>query len=118
MLCLVLCYLKNDDNFYTNSEMTDIHFMHGRAKNNASKAARLYYAAYPNRRQPSRRMFSKIHQCETGVQFKPNLIAVDRDLLELLQSSKIFYVQLKKILEHRRNPAKKSKPSHCVKHFV
>ena len=85
---------------FTNSEMTDIHFMHGRAKNNTSKAARLYYAAYPNSRQPSRRMFSKIHQCETEVQFKPNLIAVD--LLELLQSRKIFYVQLKKILEHRR----------------
>jgi len=38
-------------NFYTNSEMTDIHFMYGRAKDNASKAAHLYPAAYPNRRQ-------------------------------------------------------------------
>jgi len=36
--------------------------MYDRAKGNASKAARLYHAAYPNRRQPSRRMFSKIHQ--------------------------------------------------------
>jgi len=27
-------------NFYTNSEMMDIHFMYGRAKGNALKAAR------------------------------------------------------------------------------
>ena len=43
---------------YINFEMTDIHLW----MDNASKAARLYHAAYPNHRQPSRRMFSKIHQ--------------------------------------------------------
>jgi len=37
-------------NFYTNSKMMDIHFMYDRVKSNASKAARLYHAAYPNRR--------------------------------------------------------------------
>jgi len=31
---------------FTNSEMTDIYFMYGRAKSNASKATRLYHEAY------------------------------------------------------------------------
>jgi len=79
-------------NFYTNSEMTDIHFMYGRAKGNASKAVPLYSAAYPNRRQSSRRMFSKIHQRlrETG-QFKPNLVNCDRSQLVRIPARKIFY---------------------------
>jgi len=68
---------------------------------NASKAARLYHAAYPNCRHPSRRMFNKIHQrLHETEQFKPNLIAVNRDLLELLHSRKIFFAQLKKILKY------------------
>lgn len=69
-------------NFYTNSEMTDIHFMYGRSKSNASKAARLYHVAYPNCRQPSRRMFSKIHQRlrEIG-QFESNLVDCGRPRL-------------------------------------
>jgi len=41
--------------------MTNIHFIYGRTKDNASKAARLYHAAYSNHRQPNRRKFSKIH---------------------------------------------------------
>ena len=94
-------------NFYTNSEMTDIHFMYGKAKGNASKVARLYHATYSNRRQPNRRMFSKIHQRlrETG-QFKSHLVD---HLLEFLHSRKIFYAQLKKILEHlvEESPCKK-----------
>ncbi|KYN22299.1 hypothetical protein ALC57_05307 [Trachymyrmex cornetzi] len=73
-------------NFYTNSEMTDIHFMYGRAKDNASKAARLYHAAYPNHRQPSRRMFSKIYQrLRETEQFIPNLVDCGR--LRLVRNS-------------------------------
>jgi len=65
------------------------------------------HAIYSNRRQPNRRMFSKIHQRlrETG-QFKSHLVD---HLLEFLHSRKIFYAQLKKILEHlvEESPCKK-----------
>jgi len=67
---------------HTNSKMTNIHFMYGRVKGNVLKLPRLYHAAYPNCRQPNRRMFSKIHQClrEIG-QFKPNLVDCGRPRL-------------------------------------
>jgi len=84
-----------------------IFILYGRAKSNASKATRLYHEAYiSNRRQPSRRMFSKIQLLRETGQFKPNLVAVDRDLLELLHSSKIFYAQLKTYLveECKKDP--------------
>ena len=65
-------------------------------KGNASKAARLYYAAYPNCRQPSRRIFSKIHQRlrETG-QFKfscdrPRLVrtlAFEKNILRTIEEN-------------------------------
>jgi hypothetical protein len=42
--------------------MADMHFMYGRAAGNASEARRLYAAAYPNRRLPSRQVFQRIHQ--------------------------------------------------------
>jgi Transposase. len=47
---------------YSNAELTDMHFMYGRANGNATEARRLYVDAYPNRQIPSQRMFGRIHQ--------------------------------------------------------
>ena len=43
-------------------EYTDIHFMYGKAKGNALEAARLYAEAFPHRRHPYGRTFSRIQQ--------------------------------------------------------
>lgn len=60
-------------NLYSNHEMADMHFIYGKANGSATKAARLYREAYPDRRQPSSKMFVKIHQrlCEIGT-FQPS----------------------------------------------
>ena len=38
---------------YTNIELTDMHFMYGRANGNAREALRQYIDAFPNRHIPS-----------------------------------------------------------------
>lgn len=57
-----------NNNVYSTAEMTDMHFMYGRANGNSQEARRLYSEHYPNRRIPSHRMFIRIHQRlrETG----------------------------------------------------
>ena len=47
---------------YSIVEYTDIHFMYGKANGNALDAARLYAEAFPNRRHPDSRTFTRIHQ--------------------------------------------------------
>lgn len=43
-------------------ELTDIHFMYGRANGNAKLAAKLYRRIFPNRRCPHYLLFSEIDQ--------------------------------------------------------
>ena len=43
-------------------EYTDIHIIYGRANGNALEAVRLYAEAFPNRRHPNNRTFTRIHQ--------------------------------------------------------
>ena len=59
---------------FSNEEMADIHFMYGRANGNACRAARFYHEAFPERRQPDSRVFTRSHQRlrETGA-FTTNL---------------------------------------------
>lgn len=59
---------------YSNNELTDMHFTYGQANGNAREAKRLYQEKYPNRRQPDRKLFSRLHArlCETG-KFEANL---------------------------------------------
>ena len=54
--------LVNMEEKYSIVEYTDIHFMYGKANGNALKAARLYAEAFPNRRHPNNRTFTRIHQ--------------------------------------------------------
>ena len=76
--------------------------MYGRIMGNASKAVRLYIVQLI-RIADSRRIFSKKF---INAYVRPDnlnqiqLTIVDRNLLEFLHSKKIFYTQLKKILEH------------------
>jgi hypothetical protein len=47
---------------YGNEEYADMHFMYGTANGNALEAARLYQEAFPHRRQPDSRTFTRVHQ--------------------------------------------------------
>jgi hypothetical protein len=47
---------------YGNEEYADMHFMYGKANGNALEAARLYQEAFPHRRQPDSRTFTRVHQ--------------------------------------------------------
>jgi hypothetical protein len=47
---------------YGNEEYADMHFMHGKANGNALEAARLCQEAFPHRRQPNSRTFTRVHQ--------------------------------------------------------
>ena len=47
---------------YSIVRYTDIHFIYGKANGNALEAARLYAEAFPNRRHPDSRTFTRIHQ--------------------------------------------------------
>jgi hypothetical protein len=53
---------------YSNSELADMHLMYGLGRCNSTAARRLYQENFPNRRCPSARFFSTIHQrlSETG----------------------------------------------------
>lgn len=55
-------------NRYTNTEMTDMHFIYGLADGNSLKARRLYIERFPGRNIPDRKLFQNIHQRlhETG----------------------------------------------------
>lgn len=54
--------------YYSNSEMADMHLMYGAANCNRAEARRLYEERFPNRRLPGEKMFQKIHArlIETG----------------------------------------------------
>ena len=47
---------------YSIVEYTVIHFMYGKANGNALETARFYAEAFPNRRHPDSRTFTRIHQ--------------------------------------------------------
>jgi hypothetical protein len=47
---------------YGNEEYADMHFMYGNANGNAPEAARLHQEAFPRRRQPDNRTFTRVHQ--------------------------------------------------------
>lgn len=53
---------------YSFREKADMIFMYGLANGNSTKAAELYRESFPNRQQPSNKMFSKLYQqlIETG----------------------------------------------------
>jgi hypothetical protein len=59
---------------YSNSDLTDMHFFYGRANGNGREAQRLYQEAFPNRPQPSFKIFGRLHArlSENG-SFKSNL---------------------------------------------
>jgi len=46
---------------FSSLEYTDIHFMYGAALGNATEARRMYAAAFPNRRLPSDKVFTRTH---------------------------------------------------------
>jgi aminoglycoside/choline kinase family phosphotransferase len=52
----------NMERRYGNEEYADMHFMCGKANGNALEAARLYQEAFPHRRQPDSRTFTRVHQ--------------------------------------------------------
>ena len=47
---------------YSIVEYTDIHFMYGKANGNALEVGRFNAEAFPNRRHPGSRTFTRIHQ--------------------------------------------------------
>ncbi|GFV73483.1 DUF4817 domain-containing protein [Trichonephila clavipes] len=47
---------------FTNSQLTDIHFIYGLADGNGRAAVRLYRERYPTRRQQNHQTFSRVHQ--------------------------------------------------------
>lgn len=58
---------------YPPAELTDMHFCYGMANGSTYEAARLYQERFPNRRQPHRQMFQRIHSRlhETGTLRRP-----------------------------------------------
>ena len=53
---------KMDRNGFTFVELADMHLAYGAALGNALEAQRLYHERYPNRRLPSRPMFTSVAQ--------------------------------------------------------
>jgi Transposase. len=57
-----------DNNRFTNQEYAEMHFIYGLCNGNATAARRTYIERYPQRRQPSTQLFTRIHRriIETG----------------------------------------------------
>lgn len=49
-------------NYYTNTEMCEMHFFYGVARGNCAEARRLYHERYPNRPIPHHNIFTRLHQ--------------------------------------------------------
>ncbi|KAJ4441946.1 hypothetical protein ANN_11810 [Periplaneta americana] len=60
---------------YSNQELAEIHFMYGKADDNAALARRLYQERYPQRQCPDRKTFVRLHYrlCEYGKFNSPSL---------------------------------------------
>ncbi|KAJ4449827.1 hypothetical protein ANN_01233 [Periplaneta americana] len=60
---------------YSNQELAEIHFMYGKADDNAALARRLYQERYPQRQCPDRKTFVRLHYrlCENGKFNSPGL---------------------------------------------
>jgi hypothetical protein len=50
------------ESYYFAREMADMHFMYGRANGNSREVRHLYVGHYPQRRIPSHKLFTKLHQ--------------------------------------------------------
>ncbi|KAJ4428493.1 hypothetical protein ANN_24530 [Periplaneta americana] len=60
---------------YSNQELAEIHFMYGKAYDNAALARRLYQERYPQQQCPDRKTFVRLHYrlCEYGKFNSPGL---------------------------------------------
>jgi hypothetical protein len=57
-----LCCSDKNGNIYTNSEMTDILFIHGLIDGNIKETCRLHQEWLPGHRIPGRSRYNRIHQ--------------------------------------------------------
>jgi hypothetical protein len=82
---------------YGKEEYADMHFMYGKANGNALEAARLYREAFPHRRQPDSRTFTRVYQrlraygsfAHGGREGRPK--SVIPDIEEIIQFNSILY---------------------------
>ncbi|KAJ4451816.1 hypothetical protein ANN_03290 [Periplaneta americana] len=67
---------------YSNQELAEIHFMYGKADDNAALARRLNQERYPQRQCPDRKTFVRLHYrlCEYGKFNSPGCEGDDQDL--------------------------------------
>lgn len=64
---------------FSNREIADIHFIYGFCNGNASAAVREYRNRFPNRRIPTRRLFTQIHAdlATNGISRNPRERGID-----------------------------------------
>lgn len=78
-----MCVIREMANIYTNSEITNVHFIYSEINDNVARTARLYQV-YPNSRQQKNVFLNFINVYTTFKKFKSNLFNYGRTQFALV----------------------------------